>query len=188
MINDAYSMGDLMRVATRRAEQLGVTLKWGDPNEAPSCTKEKVITFPIVSIPMSEEEAIKLRGATIHEPLHLVRSETFDLLEAKGDALTDYYMMVWNLLEDAVMEREHCARYYGDKVDLGTALNLHVTSHIEKMKAAPPLVGDTVKFAALLGLYLHSRLPWDTIGTSQYYPFMSGMGADAKGLAEELIK
>jgi len=185
--HSVLTMHDIAALAKRRAEDIGVTIEFGSPTTTPSCSGNRVLTFPTLTFPLTEEEAIKIRHSLIHEPLHVLRYKTFILL-GKYPNLDDKCALLWNFVEDNTMEKLHAEKYAGDATDIGKGMNLLVRDRVNDLKAATIVEEDDIKTAAVMGLCIEARSSWDRLGTEHKIPFYNAIPLESKKLLAELVK
>ena len=171
MRNSNLSLWDITLIAQRRAESLGVPITFDEHCDTPYYSLRKGIVFPRPSLPVSQRDLIMLRGAWIHEPLHVLRKTSIKIFQSypKNDpSLTEEFMYVWNMIEDDSMERAHAAIYKGDAEDLSSMYYLICKENLTKYKEAAEKAGgelildaDTTKMLALQTMLLLSRNDWD---------------------------
>lgn len=152
-----YDMLDLMflqQEARRRASKVGVTVQFSKNVSAP-CTDGKVIYYPLkdTSTPDYFDD---LRAAIIHEPLHITRPDGINIREG---VTNKQLLNLHNILEDEIMEREHCKNFYGDAYALDNFLE-RVVERINKQIQWDMIEGDHLRLAVAMAVSLTYRQTW----------------------------
>ena len=172
----------------RRAEADGIAVHFNDKNTAPHATRNAVY-LPRPSFPLQQEELESLKAASIHESLHIVRSEIFDVLEEYGaDGNATPITQLINCVEDHVMERQQSIVYRGDAYDLGVAADTHCERFIginEENKGREP-TKESGNLFGVIAATLKARQPWDTIGGGKADIFVEGLPTSVRAVYDKL--
>lgn len=108
---------NLQAEVARRCGRAGIAVKFDMNCKVPYASRDGVV-FPAMSKDVTDAEYRTLCAAAIHEPLHVIRSEVFDLMEKDALPMDHPLSGIANAFEDDVMERIHCREYPGDFLDL----------------------------------------------------------------------
>lgn len=100
----------------RRCKENNIALLISKEIEVP-CASRNQITFPLLAI-NKPVDLKKLKAAIIHEPLHVLRPDSYDIADKYKLYDNQALFFIMNVLEDCTMERIHCAKYEGDKQEL----------------------------------------------------------------------
>ena len=179
-MSNLFDQYQLPTELSRRCGDVGAALNWASSSDTPSCSRERgtnnfTINFPLFGTPLTHDKFMVLKASSIHEPLHVLRYESFDICEKHDVPKFPALKMIHNVLEDEVMEREHCAIYRGDRECLGEAHTILHKSILDKLKTGTMRIPEedtvTAKMFATMVMSACSRSKWDAslLGTVSEY-------------------
>ena len=183
----------ISRVVRRRAESVGLTVKFDDV-PGPYTTGATMV-FPYIKYPIAEVDLQKLYGSVIHECGHHWRPEVFKILERALNTgrLRESLKTIYNIIEDYVMERHVSALSTGDANALAVSTSIICDSHADKWEKEefperPPETTPDEFYApiAVMHLHLQNRYVFDNLSITAVDRMFNTYPDEAKDLIDTL--
>ena len=176
-------------VLQRRCDSKGVTLTWS-ARASTASTDGKNIILPVPKQPITLDAMQKLYGFVVHESGHHSRPDAFEILKSSGGSAA--LCAIYNIVEDAGMEREVAGEYQGDARALGEGNNVILREVTESWKEQFEKYEDRLEEVdvaplACCGLGQLARIEWDGWSNGSRAQYMNALPPEGKKLLDELV-